>query len=95
MSIDNDKLHPDAEAALRKLLLEAWSFQTKIEEADIPESDWDMPLDDSEPTKNQKLCDFFVALDGEAYRALKILGFESYEELEESVWAKKPEEAAV
>lgn len=88
--MSEDKLHPDAEAALRKLLLEIWSFQTKIEEAGIPESDWDMPLDDSEPTKNQELCDFHVALDGEAYRALKILGFDSYEELEESVWAKKP-----
>jgi hypothetical protein len=54
-----------------------------------------MPLDDSEPTKNQELCDFHVALDGEAYRALQLLGFDSYEELEESVWAKKPEEAAV
>jgi len=93
MSIDN-KLHPDAEKALRKLLLEIWSFQTKIEEVNIPESDWDMPLDDSEPTKNQELCDFHVALDGEAYRALKILGFDSYEELEASVWAKKPEGAA-
>ena len=69
------------------MLLEVWSFQTKInEEAGIPDSDWDMPLDDSEPTKNQELCDFHVALDGEAYRALKILGFESYEELEKSVW---------
>ena len=90
-----DKLNPDAEAALRKLLLEVWSFQTKIEEADLPDSDWEDPLDDSEPTKNQELCDFFNALDGEAYRALKILGFESYEDLEESVWAKKPEEVAV
>jgi hypothetical protein len=95
MSVDNDKLNPDAEAALRKLLLEIWSFQTKIEEAGIPESDWDMPLDGSEPPKNQELCDFFVALDGEAYRALKILGFESYEELEESVWAKKPKSEPV
>ena len=90
-----NKLNPDAEAALRKLLLEIWSFQTKIEEVDIPDSDWKDPVDDSEPTKNQELYDFFVALDGEAYRALKILGFESYEELEESVWAKKPEEASV
>ena len=90
---DSNKLNPDAEKALRKLLLEVWSFQTKIDEADIPDSDWDGPLDDSEPTKNQELCDFHVALDGEAYRALKILGFESYEDLEADVWAKKPEEA--
>jgi hypothetical protein len=91
----NDKLNPDAEAALRKLLLEIWSFQSKIEAADIPDSDSDEPLDACEPTKNQELCDFHVALDGEAYRALQLLGFDSYEELEESVWAKKPEEAAV
>jgi hypothetical protein len=94
MSIENDKLNPDAEAALRKLLLEIWSFQTKIEEVDLPDSDWDEPLDDCEPTKNQELCDFHVTLDGEAYKALKILGFDSYEDLEKSVWAKKPEEAA-
>ena len=37
--MSKDKLHPDAEAALRKLLLEIWSFQTKIEEADLPYSD--------------------------------------------------------
>jgi len=90
-----NKLNPDAEAALRKLLLEIWSFQTKIEEADLPYSDWEDPLPFQEPTKNQELCDFHVALDGEAYRALKILGFDSYEELEESVWAKKPEEVSV
>jgi len=94
MSIENDKLNPDAEAALRKLLLEIWSFQTRIEEANLPDSDWESPLDDCKPTKNQELCDFHVALDGEAYRALKLLGFDSYEELEESVWAKKPEEAS-
>jgi hypothetical protein len=35
MSIEIDKLNPDAEAALRKLLLEIWSFQTKIEEASV------------------------------------------------------------
>ena len=90
-----NKLNPDAEAALRKLLLEIWSFQTKIEEADLPDSDWEDPLPFQEPTKNQELCDFHVALDGEAYRALKILGFDSYEELEESVWAKKPKSEPV
>lgn len=95
MSIENDKLHPDAEAALRKLLLEIWSFQTKIEEADIPESDWDMPLDDSEPTKNQKLCSLFADFDETAYRGLQLLGFDNYEELEESVWAKKPKSEPV
>ena len=71
------------------------SFQTKFEEADIPESDWDMPLDDSEPTKNQKLCSLFADFDETAYRGLQLLGFDNYEELEESVWAKKPEEVAV
>ena len=90
-----DKLNPDAESALRKLLLEVWRFQTKVQDADLPDSDWEDPVDDSEPTKNQELCNFFTALDGEAYRALKILGFESYEELEESMWAKEFEEAAV
>ena len=90
-----DKLNPDAEKALRELLLEIWSFQTKIDEANIPDSDWDGPLDGIPVTKNQELCDFHVALDGEAYRGLQLLGFDSYEELEESVWAKKPEEASV
>lgn len=90
-----DKLHPEAEKALRKLLLEIWSFQTKIEETDIPDSDWDSVLDDSELTKNQQICNFFVDLDSIRCDGLKVLGFDCWEDLEESVWAKKPEEAAV
>jgi hypothetical protein len=95
MSIENDKLHPDAESALRKLLLEIWSFQTKIEEADIPDSDWDSVLDDSEPTKNQQICNFFVDLDSIRCDGLKVLGFDCWEDLEESVWAKKPKSVPV
>ena len=85
-----DKLHPDAEKALRKLLLEVWLFQEH--NTNLNDADWDTPLDDSEPTKNQKFCSLFVDLDEVAYRGLKLLGFESWEELEKSVWAKKPEE---
>lgn len=92
MSIEN-KLHPDAEKALRKLLLEIWSFQEN--DAGLTDADWESPLDDCEPTKNQKFGSIFVDLDEVAYRGLQLLGFDSYEELEKSVWAKKPEEASV
>ena len=61
----------------------------------LNDADWDAPLDNSEPTKNQEFCSMFTDLDEVAYRGLKLLGFESYEELEESVWAEKTEEAAV
>ena len=91
MSIDN-KLNPDAEAALRKLLLEIWSFQEH--NTNLNDADWDAPLDNSDPTKNQKFCSLFADLDDVAYRGLQLLGFDSYEELEESVWAKKPEEVS-
>lgn len=90
--MSDNKLHPDAEAALRKLLLEVWSFQEH--NANLNDADWDAPLDGSEPTKNQKFCSLFVDLDEVAYRGLQLLGFDSYEELEESVWASKPEEVS-
>lgn len=61
----------------------------------LNDADWDAPAGDSELTKNQEFCSMFADLDEVAYRGLKLLGFESYEDLEESVWAEKPEEAAV
>ena len=89
----DNKLDPDAEAALRKLLLHVWSFQEH--DMNLNDADWDAPLDNSEPTKNQEFCSMFADLDEVAYRGLKLLGFENYEELEESVWAKKPKSVPV
>lgn len=91
MSIENDKLNPDAEAALRKLLLEIWSFYGRVEDSSMTTQDFDEPS--NELTK--KFCNIYTDLDEISYRGLQLLGFDSYEELEESVWAKKPEEAAV
>ena len=97
-----DKLHPDAEAALRKLLLEIWSFQTFFEEMSEEEYDskyhypsWDEKnncVNEAEPTIHQRLSEMYI--DGLLNEGLSILGFDSVEDLEESVWAKKPEEAA-
>ena len=80
MSIENDKLHPDAEAALRKLILEIWGFQ--IETEDTEES-------------NQKFNSIWQSADSLLIRSLELLDFDCIEDFEESVWAKKPEEAAV
>jgi hypothetical protein len=75
-----DKLHPDAEAALRKLILEIWGFQ--IETEDTEES-------------NQKFNSIWQTADDLMIRSLELLGFDCIEDFEESVWAKKPKEVAV
>ena len=38
----------------------------------------------------RELEELFADFDETAYRGLQLLGFDSYEDLEESVWAKKP-----
>mgnify|MGYP001093144824 FL=1 len=78
MSIDN-KLHPDAEKALRKLILEIWGFE--IETEDTEES-------------NEKFNGIWQTADSLLIRSLELLGFDCIEDFEESVWAKKPEEAS-
>lgn len=75
-----DKLHPDAEAALRKLILEIWSFQ--IETEDTEES-------------NQKFNSIWQTADDLMIRSLELLGFDCIEDFEADVWAKKPEEVSV
>ena len=79
MSIDN-KLHPDAEKALRKLILDLWGFE--IETEDTEES-------------NEKFNGIWQTADSLLIRSLELLDFDCIEDFEESVWAKKPEEAAV
>jgi hypothetical protein len=78
MSIDN-KLHPDAEKALRKLILDLWGFE--IETEDTEES-------------NEKFNGIWQTADSLLIRSLELLGFDCIEDFEESVWAKKPEEAS-
>ena len=75
-----NKLNPDAEAALRKLILEIWSFQ--IETEDTEES-------------NEKFNSIWQSADSLLVRSLELLGFDCIEDFEESVWAKKPEEVSV
>ena len=75
-----DKLHPDAEAALRKLILELWGFE--IETEDTEES-------------NEKFNSIWQSADSLLIRSLELLGFDCIEDFEESVWAKKSEEVAV
>lgn len=78
MSIDN-KLHPDAEKALRKLILDLWGFE--IETEDTEES-------------NEKFNGIWQTADSLLIRSLELLGFDCIEDFEEDVWAKKPEEAS-
>jgi len=78
MSIDN-KLHPDAEKALRKLILEIWGFE--IETEDTEES-------------NEKFNGIWQTADSLLIRSLELLGFDCIEDFEEDVWAKKPEEVS-
>ena len=75
-----NKLNPDAEAALRKLILEIWGFQ--IETEDTEES-------------NEKFNSIWQSADSLLVRSLELLGFDCIEDFEESVWAKKPEEVSV
>ena len=75
-----NKLNPDAEAALRKLILEIWGFQTETE--DTEES-------------NEKFNSIWQSADSLLVRSLELLGFDCIEDFEESVWAKKPEEVSV
>ena len=76
----NDKLHPDAEAALRKLILHLWEFEIETEDTEEP---------------NQKFNSIWQTADDLMIRSLELLGFDCIEDFEESVWAKKPEEVAV
>ena len=81
-----DKLNPDAEAALRKLLLEIWSFNGRVEDSSMTTQDFDEPPNEL----TEKFCNIYTDIDEIAYRGLKLLGFDCWEDLEESVWAKKP-----
>ena len=76
----NDKLNPAAEAALRKLILELWGFEIETEDAE---------------ESNEKFNSIWQTADSLLIRSLELLGFDCIEDFEESVWAKKPEEAAV
>ena len=91
MKLEKDKLHPDAEKALRKLLLEVWSFYGRVEDSSMTTQDFDEPSNEL----TEKFCNIYTDLDEISYRGLKLLGFDCWEDLEESVWAKKPEEVAV
>lgn len=76
----DNKLHPDAEAALRKLVLDLWGFQ--IETEDTEES-------------NEKFNSVWQTADSLLIRSLELLGFDCIEDFEENAWAEKPEEASV
>ena len=81
-----DKLNPDAEAALRKLLLEIWSFNGRVEDSSMTTQAFGEPPNEL----TEKFCNIYTDIDEIAYRGLKLLGFDCWEDLEESVWAKKP-----
>lgn len=76
----DNKLHPDAEAALRKLILDLWGFQ--IETDDTEES-------------NEKFNSVWQTADSLLIRSLELLGFDCIEDFEENAWASKPKETAV
>jgi hypothetical protein len=75
----DNKLHPDAEAALRKLILDLWGFQ--IETDDTEES-------------NEKFNSVWQTADSLLIRSLELLGFDCIEDFEENTWASKPEEVS-
>lgn len=78
MSIEN-KLHPDAESALRKLILEIWGFQIETEDTE---------------DSNEKFNGIWQTADSLLIRSLELLGFDCIEDFEADVWAEKPEEAS-
>ena len=84
-----DKLHPDAEAALRKLVVNLWEFENVADNIEWDSDDdfsyplWDEKNDcenTAKPTLNQKVGDLYhdvVSLNNEC---LRVLGVESIEE---------------
>lgn len=76
------------------MLLEVWSFYARIEDSSMTTEDFDEALDASAPTVTQKFCNLYSDLDEVAYRGLRLLGFDCWEDLEADVWAKKPEEVS-
>ena len=75
-----DKLHPDAEKALRKLILEIWGFQIDTEDTEEP---------------NEKFNSIWQTADSLLIRSLDLLGFDCIEDFEADVWAKKPKSVPV
>ena len=78
--MSDNKLHPEAEQALHKLIAELWGFQIDTEEVEEP---------------NKKFNALWSSADDLLIRALDLLGFDCLEDWERDIWASKPEEAAV
>ena len=76
----DDKLNPDAEAALRKLILEIWGFEVETEDTEV---------------SNEKFNSIWQTADSLLTRSLELLGFDCIEDFEEDVWAKKPKSVPV
>lgn len=75
----DNKLHPDTEQALDKLIVELWGFQIKTEEVEEP---------------NEKFNAVWSAADDLLVQALEFLGFDSLEDWERAIWASKPKEVS-
>ena len=71
----DNKLHPDADKAVQKLIAELWGFQ--IETDKVEES-------------NEKFNAVWSAADDLLVQALELLGFDSLEDWERDIWASKP-----
>lgn len=85
-----DKLHPDAEAALRKLILNLWDFEKTMDNVEWDSvDDFNYPLWDeknncentAKPTNNQMVGAMYFDLVAITDEALEILGVESIEEV--------------
>ena len=85
----NDKLHPDAEAALRKLVIHLWDFEKTMDNVEWDSADdfsyplWDEKEDcenTAEPTRNQRVGFVYSDIVSLTDELLKVLGVESIEE---------------
>jgi hypothetical protein len=87
--MSKDKLNPDAEAALRKLVFHLWEFENTADNLQWGSpDDFSYPLWDEEkdcentakPTPNQKVGGLYSEIVSLTDEVLKVLGVESIEE---------------
>ena len=87
--MSEDKLNPDAEKALRKLVFNLWEFENTADNLKWDSDDdfsyplWDEKSDcenTAKPTPNQKVGDLYDAVVSLTDEVLKVLGVESIEE---------------
>lgn len=95
--MSNNKLHPAAETALQKFVLNLWDFEKDVHFLqDLYPNKFSYPVWDSkndceytaDPTPNQEFGDIYAEVVPMTDQILTLLGFDSVESFQESVGAE-------